>query len=177
MKNDLFQELQKHQPLKVEHIKTWLVENENYFNFLINESSCHIWRKFSNDKSKSLMLASICSDRKEDCKAIELYYKFQKELEAYNKQNLVKDVLAKYEQIKDNFDDVYNWVEKYQGFSGFYGLEIRTEIKNELGQNITFLLDETEFETALKFNDVVLDIYCTKEYQIRDELNKTSNKN
>ncbi|OYQ49644.1 hypothetical protein CHU92_00310 [Flavobacterium cyanobacteriorum] len=174
MTTKLINELQKHQPLKVEQIKTWLVENENYFNFLINESSCHIWRKFSNNKSKCLLLASLCSDRKEDCKAIEVYYKLHKELETYNKQNLVKDVLAEYEQIKDSFDDVYNWVEKYQGFSGFYGLEIRTEIKNELGQNITFQLDETEFETALKFNDVVLDIYCTEEYQIRDELNKTN---
>lgn len=177
MKNDLFQELRKHQPLKVEQIKTWLDEYENYFNFLINESTCHIWRKFTNNKSKSLLLASFCQDRKEDCKAIEVYYKLHKELEAYNKQNLVLKALVEYEQIKNNYDDVYNWVEKYKGFSGFYGLEIRTEIKNELGQNITFQLDETEFETALKFNEVVLDIYCSQEYQIRDELNKTNNKN
>lgn len=173
----LLQELQKHQPLKVEQIKTWLAENENYFYFLINDISCNIWRNWSKDKSKGIISYIHCSDRTEDCKAIEMYYKMHKIIQAYNKQSLVKDILAEYEQIKNNHDAIYNWVEKFFGINDFLGIEISTEIKNELGQNITFQLDETEFETALKFDEIVLDIYCTKEYQIRDELNKTNNKN
>ena len=102
-----------------------------------------------------------------------MYYNLYRIIQAYNKQILVKDVLAEYKQIKNNHDAVYNWVEKYFGINDFLGLEISTEIKNELGQNITFVLDKIEFETALKFDEVVLDIYCSEEYQIRFELNKT----
>ncbi|CAM4405116.1 hypothetical protein [Flavobacterium terrigena] len=176
MDYELMQELQNYKPLKVKSIKTWLVKNETHFNFLINETSCNIWRKWLKNKSK-ILPPFLCSDRTEDCRLIEVYYNMFRLIEAYKKQDYVTEVLAEYEQIKNNHDAVYNWVEKYFGINDFIGLEINTKIKNESGEEITFQLDTKEFETALKFDDVVFEIYCSKEYQLRDELNKNSNKN
>lgn len=176
MDNKLIQELQRCQPLKVENINTWLVENEIYFNFLINETSCNVWSKWLKDKSK-ILPPFFCSNRTEDCRLIEVYYNLYRVIVAYQKQDYVIEVLAEYEKIKNNYDAVYNWVEKHFGINDFLGLVINTKIKNESGEEMIFHLDTKEFETALKFDDVVFEIYCSKEYQLRDELHKNSNKN
>lgn len=67
-------QLLPNQILEVNYIKTWLFENQNYFHFLVNESSCRKWSKWIEDKTIHIY-PCVCTTREQNCVFIETYYK------------------------------------------------------------------------------------------------------
>ncbi len=152
--------------LKISAIQDWLEEYENYFKFLIGETSCRKWSKWLEDKSTHIF-PCICKLREASCVFIETYYELQKIIDLYYRQEKIAEVLKEFDQIKNNPDLEFEWVEKYAEIADFFNGKL--EIKGEDEKLISFEFDEDEFYTAILFEDIVMEIYITDEYQIRSQ--------
>ncbi len=95
--------------LNIGHIITWLGEHENYYKFLISESSCRKWSKWIEYNEKPF--PCVCPVREKDCVFIELYYELSKIIKQeyssnveFIKSDLIELVLViqnePYEKIK-----------------------------------------------------------------------------
>lgn len=62
--------------VEMNHILSWLVENENYCKYLINESNCRKWIKWLNNEEKPF--PCVCPIKERDCVFIELFYELKK---------------------------------------------------------------------------------------------------
>lgn len=152
--------------LKISTIKNWLEEYENYFKFLIGETSCRKWSKWLEDKSIHIF-PCVCKLREESCVFIETYYELEKIMDLYHRQEKIAEVLKEFDQIKNNPDLEFEWVEKYADIADFFNGKL--QIRREDDKLINFEFDEDEFYTAILFEDIVKEIYITDEYQIRSE--------
>ena len=152
--------------LKVQHIKSWLFEYENYFKFLIGETGCRKWSKWLEDKSTHIF-PCVCKIREESCVFIETYYELEKIMDLYHRQEKIAEVLKEFDQIKNNPDLEFEWVEKYVDIADFFNGKL--QIRREDDKLINFEFDEDEFYTAILFEDIVKEIYITDEYQIRSQ--------
>ena len=152
--------------LKVEHIISWLAEYENYFKFLVGETSCRKWSKWLEDKSTHVY-PCVCELREESCVFIETYYELEKIIDLYYRQEKIAEVLKEFDQIKNNPDLEFEWVEKYVDIADFF--EGKLQIREEDQKLISFEFDEDEFYTAILFEDIVKEIYISDDYQIRSQ--------
>jgi hypothetical protein len=152
--------------LKIEKIKSWLLEYESYFKFLINETTCRKWSKWLKDKPIHLFPCA-CHTREGFCVFIETYYELEKIIDLYHRQDKIAEVLKGFDQIKNNPDLEFEWVEKYSGIANFY--DGKLQIKGEEGKSIKFEFDKDEFYTAILFQDIKMEIYCSEGYQIRSK--------
>ena len=162
--NNYLKELQNNQPLKVEYLKTWLTENENYFYFLINESNCGKWSKWVKDKS-ILLFPCCCPIREQDCIFIETYYTLEKIVELHNKEDYFKAIIQDYKIIENSTEQVLEWYKKYQNLSYKIAYSTEISIKLELEPYITVTLKivEDEFENVMEFKRIIHKIYLEQD--------------
>lgn len=151
----LLKKLQKHQPLKVEQIKTWLAENENYFYFLINESNCRKWSKWVEDKSIHI-LPCCCPIREEECIFIETFYKLGKIVELHQKEKYFNLLVTEYKLIKDNKIAVLDWFKMHQNVASELVFETNIYVMLELEpyKALKIKLDENEFKYIIEFQKI-----------------------
>lgn len=150
--------------LKIEKIEVWLLEYESYFKFLINETTCRKWSKWLKDKSIHLF-PCFCHTREGFCVFIETYYKLEKIVDLYHRQDKIAEVLKEFDRIKNNPDLEFEWVEKYCYIANSF--DGKLQITGEADKSINFEFDEDEFYTAILFQDIKMEIYCSEEYRRR----------
>jgi hypothetical protein len=152
--------------VKVERIKSWLLEYDNYLKFQVSESSCG-WTKWLQDRTTET-LPCHCKDREEACVFIETYNKLEIIVKLYERQDYIAEVLKKFDQIKNNPDLEFEWVEEYAEIADFF--KGKLQIKNVNNTFIVFEFDKDDFYTAILFEDIVMEVGCTEEYQTRSEM-------
>lgn len=155
IKNDLFQELLYNQPLKVEQIKTWLVENENYFNFLISQSNCNKWSIWLEDKSTHIY-PCICSNREQDCIFIETYYQLDRVIQLHQKKEYFKILVQEYKQISSYKIAFSEWFNKNKKLASELAFDTEISIMLELEpyQTSKIKLNENEFKNIIEFQNI-----------------------
>lgn len=148
-------ELQKHQPLKAEQIKTWLVENENYFNFLISQSSCNKWSIWLEDKSTH-MYPCVCSNREQNCIFIETYYQLDRVIQLNQKEEYFKILIQEYQQISSDKIALSEWFNKYKKLASelAYDTEISIMLELEPYKTSKITLNENEFKNIIEFQNI-----------------------
>lgn len=151
----LQQELQKYQPLKAEKIKHWLVENENYFNFLINESSCNKWSKWLEDKSTHIY-PCVCSKRQQDCIFIETYYQLDRVIQLHQKEEYFKILVQEYKQIASDNVATPEWFKKHKKLVSETAFDTEISIMLEIEPYTTskIKLNENEFKNIIEFQNI-----------------------
>lgn len=155
MVNKKLLELLKYQPIKVEYIKTWLAENENYFYFLINESNCRKWSKWVEDKSTHI-LPCCCPIREEECIFIETYYKLGKIVELHQKEEYFNLLVTEYKLIRDNKIAVLDWFKIHQNVASELVFETNISVMLELEpyKPLKIKLNENEFKYIIEFQKI-----------------------
>lgn len=152
--------------LSIKIIQDWLEEYENYLKFLIGETSCRKWSKWLEDKSTHVFPCA-CKLREESCIFIETYYELEKIIDLFDRQGKIAEILREFDQIKNNPDLEFEWVEKYVDIADFFNCKL--QIRGEDEKLISFEFDEDEFYTAILFEDIVKEIYITDDYQKRSQ--------
>lgn len=79
----------------------------------------------------------------------------------------IAEVLKGFDRIKNNPDLEFEWVEKYCYIANLFNGKL--QITGEAGKSINFEFDKDEFYTAILFEDIKMEIYCSEEYQIRSK--------
>lgn len=152
----LQQELQKYQPLKAKKIKHWLVENENYFNFLINESSCNKWSKWHEDKSTHFY-PCVCSKREQDCIFIETYYQLDRVIQLHQKEEYFKILVQEYKQIASDNVATSKWFKTQKKLASkiAFDTEISIMLEIEPYRTSKIKLNEREFKNIIEFQNII----------------------
>lgn len=148
-------ELQKHQPLKAEQIKTWLVENENYFNFLISQSSCNKWSIWLEDKSTH-MYPCVCSNREQNCIFIETYYQLDRVIQLNQKEEYFKILIQEYQQISSDNVATSEWLKTHKKLASEIAFDTEISIMLELEPYKTskIILNENEFKNIIELQNI-----------------------
>lgn len=166
MTNKLFKELLNNQPLKVEQIKTWLVENENYVNFLINESKCGKWSKWVNKSIRAL--PCCCPIREEGCIFIETYYELLKAFQWYQKDDSFKFFVQDYKEIEGNKEAELDWYYKHKDIDSklLFNQVISIYLESEPYKTMKIQLDKNEFENIIEFRKIISKINLEEEMRL-----------
>jgi hypothetical protein len=88
-------------------------------------------------------------------------------MDLHRRQDEIAEVLKGFDRIKNNPDLEFEWVEKYSQIADFF--DGKLQIRGEDGKLINFEFDKDEFYTAILFEDIKMEIYCSEEYQIRSK--------
>lgn len=155
MVNKQLLELQDNHPLKVEQIKIWLAENENYFYFLINESDCRKWSKWLEDKTIHI-LPCCCPIREQDCIFIETYYKLLEIVELHSKEEYFKAIIQDYRLIADSKEQVSAWTKKHKHINSeiAFDTEISIKLEFEPYKTLKIQLDENEYKHITELQNI-----------------------
>ena len=145
-------ELQKNQPLKVKQIKTWLVENENYVNFLISETNCRKWVEWLQEKSTHIY-PCVCSNREQNCIFIETNYQLDRVLQLHQKEEYFKTLVQEYKQISSDKIALSEWFNKHKKLASELAFDTEISIMLELEPYKTskIILNEIEFKNIIEF--------------------------
>lgn len=145
-------ELQKNQPLKVKQIKTWLVENENYVNFLISETNCRKWVEWLQEKSTHIY-PCICSNREQNCIFIETYYQLDRVIKLHQKEEYFNILVQEYKQISSDEIALSEWFNKNKKLASELAFDTEISIMLELEPYKTskIILNEIEFKNIIEF--------------------------
>lgn len=148
-------ELQKNQPHKVEFIKNWLSENQNYFYLLLNENNCRKWSKWLEDKSTHIY-PCVCPIRNQDCIFIETYYKLAEVMLLYQKEEYFKLLVKEYNELANNKNDILEWHNKHKNVASelHFDFEISIMIQLEPFVSSKIKLDENEFKNIIEFQNI-----------------------
>ncbi|CCG52112.1 Protein of unknown function [Flavobacterium indicum GPTSA100-9 = DSM 17447] len=148
-------ELQKNQPLKVKQIKTWLVENENYVNFLISESNCRKWVEWLQEKSTHIY-PCICSNREQNCILIETYYKLDRVIQLHQKEEYFNILVQEYKQIASDNVATSEWFKTHKKLASEIAFDTEISIMLELEPYKTskIILNENEFKNIIEFQNI-----------------------
>ena len=164
------EELYSNKPLKINKVKSWLVGNEEYLKYLINNTSCCKWKNWINDRDSFVF--SCCSNQKEiNCQLIEVFYVINKIVIMFNRQNVLAEAIAEYQKIeKDNHSKTYVWAQKNNTLIEFIGLNPEVNVKTESGLDLYLELDPSDFSVLVEFNKILTSILETEEFQILEGL-------
>lgn len=148
-------ELQKNQPLKVKQIKTWLVENENYVNFLISETNCRKWVEWLQEKSTHIY-PCICSNREQNCIFIETYYQLDRVIKLHQKEEYFNILVQEYKQISSDEIALSEWFNKNKKLASELAFDTEISIMLELEPYKTskIILNEIEFKNIIEFQNI-----------------------
>lgn len=148
-------ELQKNQPLKVKQIKTWLVENENYVNFLISETNCRKWVEWLQEKSTHIY-PCICSNREQNCIFIETYYQLDRVIKLHQKEEYFNILVQEYKQISSDEIALSEWFNKNKKLASELAFDTEISIMLELEPYKTskIILNENEFKNIIEFQNI-----------------------
>lgn len=148
-------ELQKNQPLKVKQIKTWLVENENYVNFLISETNCRKWVEWLQEKSIHIY-PCVCSKREQDCIFIETYYQLDRVIQLHQKEEYFNILVQEYRQIDTDNVVLSKWFNKYKKLASelAFDTEISIMLEIEPYRTSKIKLNENEFKNIIEFQKI-----------------------
>lgn len=149
------EDLQLQHPLFIELIKFWLSENENYFYFLINESSCRKWNKWVEDKTIHIF-PCCCPSREQDCIFIETYYKLVNIVKLHKNEDYFKVILQEYRIVANNKEQVLKWYKRYQKivFELTFETEIDIRLNSEPYKNIILKIDANDFQNILDLQNI-----------------------
>lgn len=148
-------ELQKNQPLKVKQIKTWLVENEHYVNFLISETNCRKWVEWLQEKSTHIY-PCICYNREQNCIFIETYYQLDRVIKLHQKEEYFNILVQEYKQISSDEIALSEWFNKNKKLASELAFDTEISIMLELEPYKTskIILNENEFKNIIEFQNI-----------------------
>lgn len=148
-------QLPTNQTLEVNHIKTWLADNQNYFHFLINESNCRKWSKWVEDKSTHIYPCA-CPIREQDCIFIETYYELEKVIELHKRENYFKSIVCEYNLIKNDSRVIKEWIEKYLKVDEklFFKPIIEIKIQSNPSRSLMIKLSKEDFKNLIEFQNI-----------------------
>ena len=148
-------QLPTNQTLEVNSIKTWLADNQNYFHFLINESSCRKWSKWVEDKSTHIY-PCVCPIREQECIFIEAYYELEKVIELHKRENYFKQLVSEYNLIKNDAGALRKWIAKYQKIDEelFFKPIIEIKIQSNPSRSLMIKLRKEDFKSLIEFQKI-----------------------
>lgn len=149
--NDL---MLKSNSLDIRYVRSWLIDHENYFRFLINESNCRKWSKWLNDKN-TFIFPCVCSIREQDCIFIELYYKLSF---VEGTLKLYQNALKEYEQLNESGSAFLEWKSKYQSLFLKDNLEAIISIKetSEPYKMFKLKIADKSFDSFRRFQKIYI---------------------
>lgn len=139
----------------VNSIKTWLVENENHFIFLINESSCRKWSNWLEDKSTHFY-PCVCPIREQNCIFIEIYYQFDRVIQLHQKEEYFKTLVQEYKEFSSDKIAISQWFNKNKKLASEAAFDTEISIMLEINPFRTskIKLNENEFKNIIEFQDI-----------------------
>lgn len=144
--------------IKIYEIQNLLNQQEDIFNFLVQESDCRKWSKWKEDESIHIY-PCVCSIREHNCIIIETYYELKRVLEQYKKEAYFKEIVSEFKSIRNDKEAVAKWVIKYEdiGSKLFFALEVVVRLEFE---TLRVKLNKNEFKHTLEFQKYFQMFYC-----------------
>ncbi|HRE78468.1 MAG TPA: hypothetical protein PLL09_11670 [Flavobacterium sp.] len=140
---------------KVAIIKTWLIDNHNSFQYLLNEISCNKWKVWLEDKATHIY-PCVCSKRDQNCIFIETYYKLEEIVELHSKEEYFNTLVESYKLIAQDKKGVLDWYKKYQSIASelVFEAELSILIQLEPYKSLKIKLNENEFRNIIEFQSI-----------------------
>ena len=139
--------------LSINQIKVWLVENENYCKYLINESNCRKWAKWLNNGEKPF--PCVCPIREKDCVLIELYYKLIS-IEGILRHH--EEALEDFKKINELEITLLEWKRKYKSIYTKNNLDTIISIKqtSEPYKVLKLKIEPKSFDSIRRFQKIYI---------------------
>ncbi len=141
----------------IKKLKSWLIENENYFNFSVNETKCEKWEEWKEDRSTHIY-PCVCPTREQHCVFIETYYKFDNTIQLHNEEGYFRELVELHNQAEDDIDKILKWVLEHKQVFDNLGFNPILEIakSNSPYNTIKYELDKDEFQNILEFQKIYI---------------------